>query len=69
VTDHQYLLTAVEDGVGIVQLNHPEKRNALGWELHTQLIAALEAWPAGPSMSSRAPAATTGPGSPTWPCG
>src|SRR5207302_1109427 len=36
VTDHQYLLTAVEDGVGIVQLNHPEKRNALGWELHTQ---------------------------------
>jgi hypothetical protein len=31
---NQYLITAVEDGVGILQLNHPEKRNALGWELH-----------------------------------
>ncbi len=44
MTDHQYLITAVEDGVGILQLHHPEKRNALGWELHEQLIAALEAW-------------------------
>jgi enoyl-CoA hydratase/carnithine racemase len=44
VTDHKYLITAVEDAVGIMQLHHPEKRNALGWELHEQLIAALEAW-------------------------
>jgi len=39
-----YLITSTEDGVGILQLNHPEKRNALGWELHTEIIAALEAW-------------------------
>jgi enoyl-CoA hydratase/carnithine racemase len=44
VTDHQYLITDVEDGVGIMQLHPPEKRNALGWELHDQLIGALEAW-------------------------
>ena len=88
MTDHRYLITTVEDGVGILQLNHPEKRNALGWELHEQLIAALEAWAyddgvaavllignedyfcAGwPSTSCRAPAATTGPGSPTGRCG
>lgn len=42
--DHRYLITSVEDGVGIVQLNHPEKRNALGWELHNEIIAALDAW-------------------------
>jgi enoyl-CoA hydratase/carnithine racemase len=41
---YEYLLTHVEDGVGVIQLNHPEKRNALGWELHEELIAALEAW-------------------------
>lgn len=42
--EYQYLITSVEDGVGILQLNHPEKRNALGWELHREIIAALEAW-------------------------
>jgi len=41
---NQYLITTVEDGVGILQLDHQEKRNALGWELHEQLIMALEAW-------------------------
>jgi enoyl-CoA hydratase/carnithine racemase len=44
VADFKYLLTCVEDGVGILQFNHPEKRNALGWELHEELIAALAQW-------------------------
>jgi len=39
-----YLKTSIENGVGILRLDHPEKRNALGWELHEDLIAALEAW-------------------------
>lgn len=44
MSNYRFLLTSVEDGVGILQLNHPEKRNALGWELHEEIIAALEAW-------------------------
>lgn len=44
MADYRYLLTSIEDGVGILQLNHPEKRNALGWELHDEIIAALAAW-------------------------
>ena len=39
-----YLITSVEDGVGILTLNHPEKRNALGWELHREIIAVFRAW-------------------------
>ena len=41
---YQYLLTCVDEGVGILQLNHPEKKNALGWELHGEIIDALEKW-------------------------
>lgn len=41
---YRYLRTSIESGVGIIQLDHPEKRNALGWELHHELIAALDAW-------------------------
>ncbi|QTI69023.1 enoyl-CoA hydratase/isomerase family protein [Gordonia polyisoprenivorans] len=44
MSKYEYLLTSVEDGVGIMQLNHPEKRNALGWELHHEVIAALDEW-------------------------
>ncbi|RZT84987.1 enoyl-CoA hydratase [Pseudonocardia sediminis] len=44
MTAPQYLITSVENGVGIMQLDHPRKRNALGWELHEQIIAAFEAW-------------------------
>ena len=42
--DYQYLITSVEDGAGVIQLNHPEKRNALGWELHREIIDALRGW-------------------------
>jgi enoyl-CoA hydratase/carnithine racemase len=41
---YRHLITTVDEGVGILQLNHPEKRNALGWELHEDIIAALGAW-------------------------
>jgi enoyl-CoA hydratase/carnithine racemase len=44
MTGYRYLITSVEDHVGIIQLNHPEKRNALGWELHHEIIAAFGAW-------------------------
>ena len=40
----RHLNTSVEDGVGILQLDHPEKRNALGWELHHGIVDALEGW-------------------------
>jgi enoyl-CoA hydratase len=40
----RYLEISVDSGVGILRLDHPEKRNALGWELHQDLIDALEAW-------------------------
>lgn len=40
----EYLITSVEDGVGVLQLHHPAKRNALGWELHREIVAALEGW-------------------------
>lgn len=44
MADFQYLITNIDEGVGILQLHHPEKRNALGWELHEEIIAALRAW-------------------------
>lgn len=44
VTTFQFVRISVEDGVGILQLDHPEKRNALGWELHDEIIAALDLW-------------------------
>lgn len=44
MTDFPHLILSVEDGVGIMQLNHPEKRNALGWELHHEIMGALALW-------------------------
>lgn len=46
-----YLLTSIEDGVGIIQLNHPEKKNALGWELHEGIIEVLREWEDDDSVS------------------
>jgi len=40
----EMLNVSVEDGVGILQLNDPKRRNALGWELHYEIIDALAAW-------------------------
>jgi len=40
----EMLSATVEDGVGVLQLNDPQRRNALGWELHREIIAALAAW-------------------------
>lgn len=42
--ERQYLLTSIEDGVGIIQLNHPQKKNALGWELHEGIVDVLREW-------------------------
>jgi enoyl-CoA hydratase/carnithine racemase len=41
---YTHLIVSVDDGVGIIQLNNPAKHNALGWELHHEIIAALDAW-------------------------
>lgn len=51
MSEFQFLITHVEDGVGILQIEHPEKRNALGWELHEEIIAALQAWEHDDSVS------------------
>ncbi|KAF4453782.1 enoyl-CoA hydratase [Fusarium austroafricanum] len=42
--DFQFVILSVDEGVGTIQLNHPEKSNALGWELHDEIIRALELW-------------------------
>lgn len=38
------LPTSIETRVGIIQRNHPEKRDARGWQLRNELIAAPSAW-------------------------
>jgi enoyl-CoA hydratase/carnithine racemase len=39
-----HVITELSNGVGILQLNHPEKRNALGEELHLEIIDVLDEW-------------------------
>jgi enoyl-CoA hydratase len=39
-----FLQTSIEDGVGIIQLDHPEKKNALGWEMHEGIVDILREW-------------------------
>ena len=38
MTADQYVLFEVQDGVGIVTLNRPERLNAINWEMATELI-------------------------------
>lgn len=40
----KFLRVSVSAGVGILQFDHPEKRNALGWELHEDICSQLAAW-------------------------
>lgn len=40
----EHVITEVVDGVGILQLHHPEKRNALGWEMHRAILDVLAGW-------------------------
>lgn len=51
MTDRKFLLTSIEDGVGIIQLNHPETRNALGWELHEGIVEVLREWESDDAVS------------------
>lgn len=34
--------TWIEDGVGVVQIAYPEKRNTLGWQVHHDMLKVLE---------------------------
>ena len=42
VTKLQTINAWVEDGVGVVQLNYPEKRNTLGWQIHKDILFVLD---------------------------
>ncbi|KAL6245334.1 hypothetical protein RBB50_008109 [Rhinocladiella similis] len=44
MADFQVLILSIEDNVGIIQMNDTRKRNALGWELHEEIIRALQLW-------------------------
>ncbi|HKY23296.1 MAG TPA: enoyl-CoA hydratase/isomerase family protein [Vicinamibacterales bacterium] len=44
MSEYKYIKTRVEDGVGIIQIDHLEKRNALGWDLHREIPAVLDRW-------------------------
>jgi len=42
ITKLQTVNTWIDEGVGVVQINYPEKRNTLGWQVHHDLLAVLE---------------------------
>lgn len=44
MVQRRHMQASIDEGVGIIQLDHAEKRNALGWEMHDEIIAALNAW-------------------------
>jgi enoyl-CoA hydratase/carnithine racemase len=46
-----YTTCEVLDGVGILTLDHPAKRNALGWELHREILGALAEWGHDPAVA------------------
>ena len=43
VSDYRFLLVEAANGIGVVTLNRPEKRNALSLDVMRELIAAFEA--------------------------
>ncbi|ARI76888.1 enoyl-CoA hydratase/isomerase family protein [Halobacillus mangrovi] len=42
--NYKYLLTEVKDGVGIITINNPEKRNALNLSALSEIESVLGAW-------------------------
>ncbi|KAJ3543462.1 hypothetical protein NM208_g1110 [Fusarium decemcellulare] len=34
--------TWIEEGVGVIQINYPEKRNTLGWQVHHDMLKILD---------------------------
>lgn len=41
---YRFLTTRIEDNVGIITLNRPDKLNALSWELAEELATVFYRW-------------------------
>ena len=50
MSDYQTILTEVEDGVGIITLNRPEKLNAMNHNLNVELQAAAKCFDEDPDI-------------------
>ncbi|MGK2910794.1 MAG: enoyl-CoA hydratase-related protein [Sphingobium sp.] len=46
MSDYRAIIVSVTDGVGVLSLNRPERRNALTPEMSDEIIRAIEAFPA-----------------------